>query len=115
MAEFARLSPAEVLLAEDQVYPSALEEATGSRTLPAWEFDLDQARTLLTQQFGVRDLAGFGCEDKTLAVTAAGALLSYVKETQRSELLSPNREICSRSAFTIISIRFRLYYHCLRL
>jgi DNA mismatch repair protein MutS len=86
VAEFARLSPAEVLLAEDQIYPSALEEATGSLTLPAWEFDLDQARTLLTKQFGVRDLAGFGCEDKTLAVTAAGALLSYVKETQRSEL-----------------------------
>ena len=33
--------------------------------------------------FGTRDLAGFGCADKPLAIAAAGALLDYVRETQK--------------------------------
>lgn len=86
LAEFARLAPSEVLLADEQEYPEFLVEATGRRTLPAWEFDVEQSRTTLQKQFAVHDLAGFGCEDKPLAITAAGALLNYVKETQRSDL-----------------------------
>ncbi len=86
LAEFARLSPSEVLLADEAKYPDFLNDANGCRKLAPWEFELEQARTTLTKQFGVHDLAGFGCEDKPFAVTAAGALLNYVKETQRSEL-----------------------------
>ena len=39
-----------------------------------------------TGQFGTQDLAGFGCEDLTAAVGAAGALLQYVKDTQKGAL-----------------------------
>jgi len=41
---------------------------------------------VLTQQLQVRDLTGFGCEDLTLAICAAGCLLQYAKETQRTAL-----------------------------
>jgi DNA mismatch repair protein MutS len=47
---------------------------------------LSSCTRLLATQFGTRDLAGFGCEDRPLAVRAAGALLQYVRDTQKSAL-----------------------------
>ena len=46
-------------------------------------FDEKEARDRLKQHFEVVDLAGFGCDDKPAAVTAAGVLLEYLRETQR--------------------------------
>jgi len=81
-AELERLGPAELLVAEGS--PAA---ASGrARVRAPWHFELGVATRLLCQQFGVRDLAGFGCAEKPLAVTAAGALLQYVQETQRQAL-----------------------------
>jgi DNA mismatch repair protein MutS len=51
-----------------------------------WHFDTDSAARALTEQFHTRDLAGFGCADKPLAIGAAGALLAYVRETQKAAL-----------------------------
>ena len=51
-----------------------------------WHFEIDSATRALTEQFRTRDLAGFGCADKPLAISAAGALLAYVRETQKSAL-----------------------------
>ncbi|MBU3903025.1 MAG: DNA mismatch repair protein MutS, partial [Gammaproteobacteria bacterium] len=42
----------------------------------------DTAHRALCQQFGTRDLAGFGCEELDLGLSAAGALLGYAKLTQ---------------------------------
>lgn len=85
-AEFARLAPAEVLLCDEVIYPEVISLATGARELPIWEFDLEEAKANLEKHFAVKSLAGFGCEDKHLAITAAGALLNYARETQRTEL-----------------------------
>ena len=81
-AELARLAPAELLVAEG----CADVSLPGARSRAPWHFELGVATRLLTQQFGVRDLAGFGCSGLPLAVTAAGALLQYVQETQRAAL-----------------------------
>ncbi len=81
-AELARLKPAELLAAEGSA-AAALELAT---VRAPWHFELGVATRLLTQQFGVKDLSGYGCQDLPLAVTAAGALLQYVQETQRAAL-----------------------------
>jgi DNA mismatch repair protein MutS len=81
-AELERLRPAELLVAEG----SAVSHLARARSRAPWHFELGVATRLLCQQFGVRDLAGFGCADKPLAVTAAGALLQYVQETQRQAL-----------------------------
>ena len=56
------------------------------RLRPPWHFDCDAAARALSEQFHTRDLAGFGCADKPLAVAAAGALLAYVRETQKAAL-----------------------------
>jgi DNA mismatch repair protein MutS len=84
-AELARLCPAEVLVADG----SQMQDWMGERPVtrrPPWEFVPETARHALCQQFGVKDLQGFGCELMPAAITAAGALLNYARETQRSSL-----------------------------
>ncbi|MBS0376221.1 MAG: DNA mismatch repair protein MutS [Proteobacteria bacterium] len=81
-AELARLAPVELLAADGSEGASL----AGAKPRAPWHFEPGVATRLLTQQFAVRDLAGFGCADKPLAVTAAGALLQYVQETQRAAL-----------------------------
>jgi len=88
-AEIERLRPAE-LLAPDGGQPdltpsSALKERPWRLRAP-WHFDTESATRALTEQFHTRDLAGFGCADKPLGIAAAGALLAYVRETQKSAL-----------------------------
>ena len=84
-AELQRLSPAELLLPEDASIP-ALADHVAIRRLATWQFDEDSARTQLNQHFQTRDLSGFGCDELSLAIAAAGCLLDYVKDTQRNEL-----------------------------
>ncbi len=86
LAEVERLYPAELLLAEDSLLPRALTERSGARRRPPWHFDTASATRLLTAQFKTRDLAGFGADDLNAAIAAAGALLQYVQETQRTAL-----------------------------
>ncbi|HKV96310.1 MAG TPA: DNA mismatch repair protein MutS [Gammaproteobacteria bacterium] len=85
-AELERLKPAELLFNEDAVLPRAVTERPGARHRPPWHFDAGTATRLLTAQFKTRDLAGFGCEELPVAVAAAGSLLQYVQETQRTNL-----------------------------
>ena len=82
--ELERLQPAEILVAEEHNFKLNSHLPTTQR--PAWLFDQDTARQLLQKQFGTHDLAGFGCEDMPVAIIAAGALLDYINETQRTAL-----------------------------
>jgi len=84
--ELERISPAELLLADGYQHPSIEALKCPKKRLAPWQFDLDSATQLLTQQFNTHDLAGFGCADLTQAISAAGALLDYVRHTQRSSL-----------------------------
>ena len=86
VSELNRLSPVELVLSEGEDYPSPVSEQGGVRLRPAWEFDIESAKTSLMRQFATQDLGGFGCEELTLAIGAAGCLLNYVRETQKSEL-----------------------------
>ena len=86
LGELERLQPAELLVPEEQAPPFLDKAGLHLTRRPEWHFDLDTARRLLTEQFGTRDLGGFGCEEMELAIRAAGALLQYVQETQRSAL-----------------------------
>jgi len=82
-SELERLRPAELLISEE----CRLNLPKISvRKQPPWYFELDTARRLLTQQFGTRDLSGFGCDHLTVALRAAGCLLQYARETQRTQL-----------------------------
>ena len=84
--ELQRLRPAEILVSEDFPFQEVLAGLTGVRRQGPWLFESDTARRVITQQLQVRDLTGFGCEDLGLAICAAGCLLQYAKETQRTAL-----------------------------
>ncbi|WP_428943895.1 DNA mismatch repair protein MutS [Pantoea sp. FN060301] len=85
-AELQRTNPAELLYAEDFPAMSLIEHRRGLRRRPLWEFEIDTARQQLNMQFGTRDLRGFGVEKAELALRAAGCLLQYAKDTQRTSL-----------------------------
>jgi DNA mismatch repair protein MutS len=84
-AELERLKPAELLIEEDAPDEPLLTSGA-LRRRPPWHFELASASRLLTDQLGTLDLKGFGADHLPLALRAAGALLTYVRDTQRSAL-----------------------------
>ena len=84
--EMARLQPSELLVPDGQ--PDVDELDIGDRTmltpLAADAFHADWARETLLRHFGVASLESFGCEGLALAVRAAGAVIDYLEQTQRS-------------------------------
>jgi DNA mismatch repair protein MutS len=85
-AELARLQPAETLVGEDVAWPKLVSALPGLRKRPPWHFDIDTATRELQRFFGTRDLGGFGIADLPLGIAAAGCLLGYIEETQKSAL-----------------------------
>ncbi len=85
-AELERLQPAELLYDEESSPPDWLARRPGSRGRPPWHFERETAERLLCEQFGTQDLGGFGVEGLDEAIRAAGALLEYVRDTQRGTL-----------------------------
>ncbi|SDS78021.1 DNA mismatch repair protein MutS [Pseudomonas oryzae] len=86
LAELERLNPAELLIPDDWPQDLPAEKRPGVRRRAPWDFDRATALKALCQQFGTQDLNGFGCQGLTLAIGAAGCLLLYARETQRSAL-----------------------------
>ena len=86
LAELERIKPAELLYNEDQSFVEAVTQRPGAKSQSPWHFESDTAFRLLTTQLKTKDLTGFGCEHLTVAVQAAGALLQYAQDTQRSDL-----------------------------
>lgn len=85
-AELQRTAPRELLFPEDFEPVQLMASRNGNRRRPVWEFELDTAKQQLNQQFGTRDLVGFGVEHAKRGLCAAGCLIQYVKDTQRTAL-----------------------------
>ncbi|MCU7833689.1 MAG: DNA mismatch repair protein MutS [gamma proteobacterium symbiont of Taylorina sp.] len=89
-SELERHKPSELLLAENTAFKKQLQQQLGKQTTFSeqvdWWFDEQSARQNLNQQFETQDLQGFGCEDFHSAISAAGCLLQYVQNTQRTAL-----------------------------
>lgn len=86
ISELERLKPSETLFNEDSQLAEILIQRKGLRPQAPWHFETDTAHNLLCQQFKVKDLGGFGCDHLPVAITAAGCLLQYAKDTQRTAL-----------------------------
>ncbi|MFS8534571.1 MAG: DNA mismatch repair protein MutS [Limnochordales bacterium] len=87
--ELQRLSPAECLLGPGIASDEAFMGQLRLHVRTAWPYDdrafhPDTAYRRLTEHFGVHSLAGYGCEGMTLAIAAAGAILQYLSETQKT-------------------------------
>lgn len=88
--ELARINPSELLYCEtaDGEAPpriAALPLECPRTGRPGWQFRQAEAVDALHKQYGVAELGGFGLADDDPAVAAAGGLLHYLLETQRSE------------------------------
>lgn len=90
-AEIHRFSPKECLFSEsfeeEQLFEKVKIELKATLNfLPDWRFDFDSARTELLDHFRTISLDGFGCEHLPIAISAAGALIYYLHETQKQEV-----------------------------
>ncbi|HHW7568906.1 TPA: DNA mismatch repair protein MutS [Mannheimia haemolytica] len=101
-AELQRVQPAEILYAEDFSAASILANYKGLRRRPVWEFELVTAIQLLNRQFGTQTLAGFGVEKAVVALCAAGCVLHYAQETQRTALPHINAIHLAQHSDTIL-------------
>ena len=90
--ESLRISPREVLLPESaktDPQMNAIREALLERSityLAESAFEHKRCYSLLTEQFKTISLEGFGCEGLAAGVRAAGALVFYVRETQKQKI-----------------------------
>jgi len=89
--ELNRLSPAEVVTCDPEYVDKQRQTGSSITGLVVtqserWPFDLDTARQVLEEHFGVKSLDGFGLAGLPLALRAAGGLLHYLAETQQSKL-----------------------------
>ncbi len=89
--ELARLQPAECLIPENALRIQDAgnwnqESVTHFTPYEEWRFEVGNARQALLDHFGVTTLEGYGCEGLPLAVSAAGAIVQYLSETQKAAL-----------------------------
>jgi DNA mismatch repair protein MutS len=87
LEELSRLAPREVIIPEAWA-KRGVTLPPGSYLTPQqdWRFEPSSAHQLLLDHFHVRTLEGYGLKDQHHAVSAAGALLGYLRDTQKSTL-----------------------------
>lgn len=88
--QISRLEPAEILLREDDsILGSDPLDRWSLTRRPVWQFGIDEATRVLHEHFDVLDLSGMGWDaspEDRLAIAAAGAAISYLRETQKSPM-----------------------------
>ena len=90
LEQLCKLSPAEVICNDEYLHDS--KENNALRALPAfscyvpWAFSLRHAEKNLLDQLGCKTLEPFGLAGKNAAVSACGALVEYLRETQKNAL-----------------------------
>jgi len=83
--EIDRVKPAEIILPDSLELGFELNTCTVSR-YDDYYFDYNNAYTTLINHFGVISLDGFGCGELKAGITAAGAVISYLRDTQKRVL-----------------------------
>ena len=89
--EIYKIAPVETILPsgaiDNEDMKKIKESGLGAVTInDAWNFEPEKAKEELKRHFHVKTLDGFGCEDFDPALGAAGALLKYLKDTQKCQL-----------------------------
>ncbi|MGB1288280.1 MAG: DNA mismatch repair protein MutS, partial [Aggregatilineales bacterium] len=87
LEEIARLMPREVIMPESWIERGVtMPEGIHLTSVQDWTFDYPGARDLLHTHFNVATLDGYGLRDAKCAVSAAGAVLQYLRHTQKNSL-----------------------------
>ncbi|MBI4843906.1 MAG: DNA mismatch repair protein MutS [Nitrospirae bacterium] len=103
--EISRFQPREVL------YPQGLKDSASVSGIlddyyltpyDDWYFDYIEAYRKLLKHLNVASLEGFGCEGMLIAISAAGALMNYLEETQKESVSFKKLSVLRRSACMLI-------------
>jgi DNA mismatch repair protein MutS len=98
--ELAILQPREIVAPEgfDDAAALVAQVRGNARVtqMPGWSFEQESARRSLLDQLQAQSLIGFGLDDRPAAVRAAGALVHYLRDTQKADLAHV-REIAFRA------------------
>jgi len=87
LEELARLAPREVLMPESWIQKGvSMPEGIHLTSTQDWLFEFPTAQQSLQDHFHVRTLDGYGLHDQPFAICAAGAVLQYLRMTQKSSL-----------------------------
>ena len=78
--------PSEILVSE-----SFQQDITNIKTItitkrPDWHFNPKSAETIIREQYKVKDLNGFGCQNMDKSISALGCLIQYLNDTQKTKL-----------------------------
>jgi DNA mismatch repair protein MutS len=103
--EINRFQPREVL------YPLGLKDSTTVgvnlddyylTSYDDWYFDYIEAYRKLLKHFNVTSLEGYGCEGMIVAISAAGALINYLEETQKDALSFKKMSVLRRDTCMLL-------------
>jgi DNA mismatch repair protein MutS len=87
LVDVEHFSPREVVFPEKMKHSVArLDNGIAKTSMEDWLFDTDYASRVLREQFGTATLDGFGLADKSTAIGACGAMIHYVRQTQKTSL-----------------------------
>ncbi|MBI5408217.1 MAG: DNA mismatch repair protein MutS [Nitrospirae bacterium] len=103
--EINRFQPKEVLYPLSFKNNSAIIDKLGEYYLSSyddWYFDYIEAYRKLIKYFRVSSLEGYGCEGMIVAVSAAGALLNYLEETQKGALSFKKISVLRRASHMLL-------------
>ncbi len=105
--ELAVLRPREIVAPAGFGDPASMIDtlrlATTVTALDSWIFETESARRALLAQLQTQSLHGFGLEDCTAAISAAGALVQYLRDTQKADL-AHIREVSYRTGTDSLTI-----------
>jgi len=92
----SRFTPREIVLPKGydppEEFRSLLQQYTQAiNTYEDWTFDRETARKTLLDHFRTSALDGFGCGSMTIGISAAGAAVRYIEETQKTALANIRR------------------------
>jgi DNA mismatch repair protein MutS len=105
--ELARLNPAELLISESQTPPN-IDSSVTVTVVESEVFHQEWAQEALLEHFGVASLEAYGCENLPLAIRAAGAVIEYVRRTQKTALGQINSlRTYSTSTFMVLDPQTR--------
>ncbi len=109
VAQLVRLAPAEIICNEEMLLSSKELKEIRHNQLPPfscyvpWAFNVRHAEKNLLEQFGTRSLAAYGIAGRENCISAAGALIEYLRETQKRALTNINSiKVVNRDRFMVL-------------
>lgn len=113
-SELSRIQPSEIIYSQaaentiKRLYGVIKEQNIFVSAYPDFTFEPDAAADTLRSHFGVKNLSGFGVDEQSISVGAAGALIDYLKETQKNALSHINTiRVITKDSYMALDIYTR--------